>query len=195
MKTFLRLAAFALPLLSALSAHAACTSTITGFNFLDAGSTSRSSAWGIDGSSRYFALGGVYGLNGDYQADVNSDCGLDAHVTNWPANFQPTPLTPIIKAGLTNSAVSVKASAGSIGAVNCDNANTSSIIVEFFNTSTVTLGSTSPAWIVAIPAGGGGSNLPQNVSLGGSAIYAAAVTAYNGSTAPSTVLNCSIGYI
>lgn len=105
------------------------------------------------------------------------------------------PLTTIEKAGVTNTAVQVKASAGYPEAVNCDNANTGSVILEIFNTSTVTLGTTAPSWHVAIPAGGGGSNIPASLNIGGSAIYIAAVTAYNGSTAPSTTLNCAVGYL
>jgi hypothetical protein len=103
----------------------------------------------------------------------------------------PAPATTVLKAGLTNSAVSVKASAGWLLAVNCDNANTGSEILELFNTSSVTLGTTVPTRIIAIQAGGGGSNVPAPINLGGSAIYAAVVTVYNGTLAPSTTLNCS----
>jgi hypothetical protein len=103
--------------------------------------------------------------------------------------------TAAVKAALGASAVSVKASAGSLGVTHCDNGNTATVYVEFFNTSSVTLGTTSPSWVVPVPAGGGGEALTSGVNLGGSSIYVAAVTAYNGSTAPSTTLNCSIGYI
>ena len=48
-------------------------------------------AFGQDGSSNYFAIGGIYGINGDFEADVASDNGLLTHVTNWPATFITTP--------------------------------------------------------------------------------------------------------
>lgn len=101
--------------------------------------------------------------------------------------------TPVIKAALTNSAVSVDASAGQLGLVNCDNGNASTVYVEFFNTATVTLGTTAPTWFTPIPAGGGGISMNSIGVNFSTAIYAAAVTTYNGSTAPGTTLNCSFG--
>jgi hypothetical protein len=52
------------------------TATTYTLNILDGGGTSRATAWGKDASSYYFALGGIYGINGDYQADVAADNGL-----------------------------------------------------------------------------------------------------------------------
>ena len=123
---------------------------------------------------------------------------VDGSAVTQPVNVTPisgTGWTPVVKAALTNSAVSVKASAGSLGVTHCDNGNSATVYVEYFNTSSVTLGTTAPAWFVAIPAGGGGEGFTSGLNLGGSAIYVAVVTAYNGSTAPATTLNCSIGYI
>ena len=51
--------------------------TIVSLSILDGGGTSRTTAWGQDGSSYYFAMSGIYGVNGDYQADVNSSGQLE----------------------------------------------------------------------------------------------------------------------
>lgn len=103
--------------------------------------------------------------------------------------------TPAVKTGLTNSAQSVKGSAGTLGVTHCDNANAATVYVEFFNVASPTLGTTAPTWVVPIPTGGGGEGFVAGLALGGSAISVAAVTAYNGSTAPTSTLTCSIGTI
>ena len=55
---------------------------VTSISILDGSGATKSTAWDQDGSSRYFALGGIYGKSGDYQADVFSDFGLGAHLVN-----------------------------------------------------------------------------------------------------------------
>jgi hypothetical protein len=49
---------------------------------LDGTSSARSFFYFQDGSSNYFPAMGLYGIAGDYQADVFSDHGLGAHITN-----------------------------------------------------------------------------------------------------------------
>ncbi len=170
----------------------------TGGNLATVATAQGTGATGISqptgGSGVLGWLSGIYNkLSGTLT--VSGTVGISGTPGMVPTPVAGVGATPIEKAGLTNSAVSVKASAGTLLAVNCDNPNSSSEIVEFFNTSSVTLGTTAPVWHVAVPAGGGGSNLPVGVALGGSAIYVAAVTAYGGTSAPGTTLNCAIGYI
>ena len=95
---------------------------------------------------------------------------------------------------LTNTAVSVKSSAGNLYDYTIYNPNASAVCVEFFNTSSVTLGSTTPLWHVTIPATSRAADVFQVPKSFNTAIYVAAVTAYNGSTAPGTALDVCIGY-
>ena len=64
-------------LCSLLLAAVPAGATIVTLSILDGGGTSRATAWGQDGSSYYFAMSGIYGVNGDYQADVNSSGQLE----------------------------------------------------------------------------------------------------------------------
>ncbi len=104
--------------------------------------------------------------------------------------------TPYLANGLTTTLKTVDASAGVLGFVQCYNPNTSQAYVQVFNTASPTLGSTTPTLSVPIgpTATGGLAMSAYGVALGGSAIVIAATTTATGSTAPSTAVDCNVGY-
>lgn len=100
--------------------------------------------------------------------------------------------------GLTNTAggTAVKASAGQVYKAQCYNPDaTNSAVLEFFNTGTVTLGTTPVFDFVEI---GPGSNAGFTLSLVGAqystAITVAAVKTIGTSTAPTTAIDCTVYY-
>lgn len=99
-------------------------------------------------------------------------------------------------AALTTTVEAVKTSAGELGYSYCYNPNTTSAVVEFFNAATgsVTLGTTVPNSFVELPpTSGQNAEIVMGIPFS-TAISAAAVTAVGGSTAPSTGIDCTIGY-
>jgi hypothetical protein len=99
-------------------------------------------------------------------------------------------------AGLSTTVKSVKASAGQLAKLYCDNPNTTAIYVETFDTAgTVTLGTTAPTAAYYIPptnAAGFSLSLVGDQYTAG--IQIAAVTSENGSTAPATPGNCNVSW-
>jgi len=104
--------------------------------------------------------------------------------------------TPYLANGLSTTPKTVDAGAGVLGFVQCYNPNTSQAYVQVFNTASPTLGSTTPALSVPIgpTATSGLAMSGYGVALGGSAIVIAATTTATGSTAPSTAVDCNVGY-
>jgi hypothetical protein len=91
---------------------------------------------------------------------------------------------------LTNTAVSVKASAGQLGGYMMYNPNPSAAYVQVFNVASgsVTLGTTTPTYVIPLPG-----NAAANIEMGngiahGTAISVAATTTPTGSAAPATAL-------
>lgn len=68
---------------AALSAQAHAATIV----LLDGTSTPRIYDVFTDASGNFFNAFGVFGIAGDYQADVFADKGLGAHVTNFPSSF------------------------------------------------------------------------------------------------------------
>ncbi len=97
---------------------------------------------------------------------------------------------------LTATAQAIKASSGNVYEYNIYNPNTSAVVVEMFNVAaaSVVLGTTTPFWHITIPAGQTG-HLARTFPLTfGTAISIAAVTTYNGSTAPTTAVDASVNW-
>jgi hypothetical protein len=121
-------------------------------------------AFGQDGSSRYFALGGIYGVNGDYQADVSSDGGLDVHIMNFPTNNH------ISSTALETGHV-IKASAGTLFGFYC-NAITGGASGYCIAVNSATVPSTGTITGVldncyfSTPAGCSFSRIPAGVAYG-----------------------------
>jgi len=104
---------------------------------------------------------------------------------------------PVNLVGLTNTAVSIKASAGQLGMLYCYNPNSSNeVYVQVFNQSGgITVGSTTPAMSVGIPPvqnGGFPMNFPGIQFT--TAMSVAATSTPTGGTAPGTPINCTGAY-
>lgn len=90
-------------------------------------------------------------------------------------------------ANAVGSAVTVKSSGGNLFGFSLLNNNAANVFVEFFNTTSVTLGSTTPVAAYVIPASGALTLSPSDIAHfnNATAIAMAAVTAYNGSSTGS----------
>ena len=98
---------------------------------------------------------------------------------------------------LSNTAISIKASAGAIGSINVFNPAGAVTYIQVFNVlvGSVTLGTTPPTASYGIAAGAS-----RDIALGpgatyGTAIVVAATTTYNGSTAPGTAAVINVQYV
>lgn len=102
--------------------------------------------------------------------------------------------TPFLANALSNTAVTVVASAKTLDSYYLHNPNTAKAYVQLFDAASVTVGTTVPKWSICVPPESA-ANL-ANVNLGFSnSIKVAATTTPTGSTAPSTALDCNFGYI
>jgi hypothetical protein len=149
------------------------------------------------------------GTDGDYEmlqmsagrlwASTLIDTALPAG-TNNIGLVTPTPSTTggwskVKYAANTTTVQTVKSSAGTFGGYYVYNPNTSVAYVQVFDVSgTVTLGTTAPDMIFAIPAGSG-ANLEITCGVNmANAIKLACSTTATGNTAPSTGLDITIFY-
>ncbi len=106
--------------------------------------------------------------------------------------------TPLILNALTATKTAVKTTPGVLGILYCYNPNTSVAYVQVYNAllANVTVGSTTPTVSFGVAASsiggfgfGGGSGYYLST-----AISVAATTTATGSSAPSTALDCNVGY-
>lgn len=106
----------------------------------------------------------------------------------------PTPATAVAAQACSakvlnaiGAATNVKASAGNVFGLSLINNNAAAVYVEFFDASSVTLGTTTPVAVFLIPASGTLTIPPASLACFACAtqIFIAAVTAYNGTTAGS----------
>lgn len=103
--------------------------------------------------------------------------------------------SPYKASALTNSAVTVKASAGNLGGYHCLNAAAAITYIQIFDTSgAVTLGTTTPVLSFGLPASGAGNLEFSNGVNFANAIKVAATTTAGGSTAPATAMDCNFLY-
>jgi hypothetical protein len=102
---------------------------------------------------------------------------------------------PKLLNGLTNAAVTIKASAGQLAMLEGYNPNAAQIYIQVFDSASPTVGTTTPVLSIPIAAGGTGG---FTLSLAGvqfaNAITVAATTTATGSTAPGTTLDCNAAY-
>ena len=97
----------------------------------------------------------------------------------------------------SNAVQAIKGSAGQLYAYFLDNtANSATTYYQFFNVASgsVTLGTTTPLFVIPVPAG-----LAANLSMAegwvfGTAMSFAATTTYNGSNAPTSAVDCVIAF-
>lgn len=141
----------------------------------------------------YVIAGGGGGGGGSNVAVTNTPS-----VTNYNSVSSSVGTAAIIysNTALTNTVVAVKSSAGKLFALRLINTNAAVVYVQLFNvgTGSVTLGSTAPTQVVAVPPGSTASPgfydmyLPAAGSNWSTAISAAATTTSTGSTAPGTAV-------
>lgn len=115
-------------------------------------------------------------------------------VTNSPGTA--TGWTPYSNTALSNAKQSVKSSAGTLGGYMVFNPNAATSYIQVFDlaSASVTVGTTTPTYTIAIPAGSMANIEFGNGILHSSAIVIAATTTATNSTAPSTALNVTILY-
>lgn len=152
--------------------------------------------------------------NGKIPVEVGS---LNVTVSNASLEIandvgNPVPVTLLAESGyltyrntaLTNTAVQVKASGGSVMGWNFINVNSVAVYVKFFNlASNVTVG-TSPVFLTQAVPGGSSSNpginfleaglIPQEVFSAGISIACVTGLADNSNTAPTTPIHTSVKY-
>lgn len=97
---------------------------------------------------------------------------------------------------LTNSAQSVKATAGQLGGWYIYNPNTSATYVIIYNVASgsVTVGTTNPKLVLCIPASSAANLEIVNGIAFDTAISVAATTTGGGNTAPTTALEANFWY-
>jgi hypothetical protein len=98
-------------------------------------------------------------------------------------------------AALTDTASTIKSSAGKLNGYAITNPNASTLVyVLFYNTASPTVGTTTPLWHIGVPGGGAAhlSDLDIPFSAG---IYALATTSLSSASAPSTALSISASYL
>lgn len=117
-----------------------------------------------------------------------------AQPVNPPSGGNGTgPFTPVGKTGISNTSVTVKATAGTLGMVVCDNNNAAWSYLQLFDVTTPSVG-TNVGFIPIPPATTNGYALPVQPLVFNNSIKVAATTAPGGSTAPGTALNCTFGF-
>lgn len=146
------------------------------------------------GDTGVFAMGtrqdtptATAGSSGDYQGAAFTAQGAQwATLTpsttgGWSVNSQT---------GLTNTKVAVKASAGTFGGYYLYNPNASAAYIQIFDVASgsVTLGSTTPTYVIALPASAAANLEIANGVNHTTAITLAATTTATGSTALGSAL-------
>jgi hypothetical protein len=99
---------------------------------------------------------------------------------------------------LTTGVAQIKATSGRIYDLHIDNANTAMTYVQFFDVAaatTVTLGTTTPTFILAVAAGGVLDKTMVYPYAFANGIKIAATTTATGSTAAASAVNITAGYV
>jgi opacity protein-like surface antigen len=135
---------------------------------LDGQSIPFNSAWDVDGLGNFFALGGIYGIHGDHQADVFSDGGLGAHITNSVPIFGA--LTPYNYTPLSGAQYGL--SVASSTALTVPAGTTYAVVCAETATVRYTTSGTTPTASVGIPLFGSSTSAPC-VPLQGPLVIAA----------------------
>jgi hypothetical protein len=97
---------------------------------------------------------------------------------------------------LTSTAQAIKASAGSLYGYYIYNPNATAAFVQFYNTASgsVTVGTTSPLFMLAIPATAGANLMFTHGVAFGTAMSWAATSTAGGNGAPTTALDAVAWY-
>jgi hypothetical protein len=102
----------------------------------------------------------------------------------------------IYSGAVTNTATQVKSGAGQVYGYDIHNPNASIVYLQFFDTAvgSVTVGSTTPKFVLGIPANGRAAIEWPNGIQHTTAIVIAATTTRGGSTAPGTAVDVNVIY-
>ncbi len=125
--------------------------------------------------------------------------GNTANTTPWLTSLQPATSggwSVSSQTALTNTATAVKAAAGQFGGYMFYNPNSTVIYIQVFNVASgsVTLGTTTPTYVVPIPAAAAANIEFANGIAHSTAITIAATTTATGSAAPTTALTGFVIY-
>lgn len=104
--------------------------------------------------------------------------------------------TPTSVTALSSAKTQIRSSSGVLGGYMIGNSNTSWAYVQVWDiaSASITVGSTSPTYVLSIPPGGA-ANLELTCGIAhATAINVAATTTPTGSTAPTTALTCTFFY-
>jgi hypothetical protein len=120
---------------------------------------------------------------------------LEARLTTTSVPATTNGWLPFLANGLSTTVVTVKASAGELGAYHCLNPNATAAYIQIFDTAgAVTLGSNSPVLSLGLPASDGG-NVEWTMGVHfANAIKVAATTTATGNAAPGTAVDCNFAY-
>lgn len=103
--------------------------------------------------------------------------------------------SPFLANAQSTTVTTVKATAGELGAYYCWNPNAAVAYLQIFDISgTVTLGTSVPKWSIGLPAGSAANLELSNGLHFANAIKIAATTTATGSTAPTSAIDCNIGF-
>lgn len=133
-------------------------------------------------------------VQGKYTDDGSGNCIVNVLPSAGAASGG---LSPLKLNALTNSAVSVKASAGQLFVIQCGNTNSTEIYVQVFNVASgsVSVGSTVPTLSIPIAASSTGGFAMSWIGLQFStAISVAATTTATGGSAPAIALDCNAAF-
>lgn len=111
------------------------------------------------GTQSWRFVQGTYATEPIPAAQISGTQPVSGTVTATPA----TPTTTFTNSAATTNGTVIKASAGTLWSVSVSNINAAVRYLKFYNSTTVTVGTTTPVLTIAIPAGGivnitGGSN-------------------------------------
>jgi phage protein U len=119
--------------------------------------------------------------------------GNTANTTPWLVQTVPgtaSGWSVSSQTALTNTKVAVKSSAGNFGGYMMYNPNASAVYIQVFDvaSASVTLGTTTPTYVIPLPASAGANVEFRNGITHSTAITVAVTTTATGSTAPATAL-------
>jgi hypothetical protein len=119
--------------------------------------------------------------------------GNTANTTPWLVSLNPATSggwSVSSQTAFTNTVVSIKASAGQFGGYMFNNPNSGTIYLQIFNVASgsVTPGTTTPTYVIPLPAGASANVEFANGIAHSTAISAVATTTATGNTAPTTSL-------
>ena len=113
---------------------------------------------------------------------------------SWTVTANATGNTPVLENALSTTVQTVASGAATLECYYISNPNASQEYVQIFDISgSVTLGSSTPKWSVAVPAGQAANLCGMHLSFA-NAIKVAATTTATGASAPSTALDGDFAY-